>query len=297
MSSPLISVVMSVYNGEKYLDQAVESILCQMLTDFEFIIINDGSTDSTLEMLEKYKAKDNRIVLVSRKNKGLVASLNEGISLAKGKYIARMDADDISFPERLFEQCRLMEFEQLDICGSHYEVINAESKKIDFCLTPLGMTTFRLYLLLSVPFAHGSVMIRRGFLDEKNLVYGTLGENAEDKGLWIEMYRNGARFNNVDQVLFRYRDFNMSLSKRNKKKLTSDVKRMQFFFIKEELDFLIEDVSLLVNDIEKLSYREIELLSDTIFLIIFKKFNLKLVKYIPLIPARFKVISFFKLFK
>ena len=297
MSSPLISVVMSVYNGEKYLDEAVQSILDQTFPDFEFIIINDGSTDATLEMLEKYKAKDNRIVLVSRENKGLVASLNEGISLAKGKYIARMDADDISFPERFFEQCRLMEFKQLDICGCHYEVINAESKKIDFCLTPLGMTTLRLYLLLSVPFAHGSVMIRRGFLEEKNLVYGTFWKNAEDKGLWIEMYRNGARFDNVDQVLFRYREFNMSLSKRNKNKLASDVKRMRANFIKEELDFLIEDVSLLANDIEKLSYREVELLSDTIFLIILKAGNLKLIKYIPLIPARFKVISFFKLFK
>ena len=297
MSSPLVSVVMSVYNGEKYLDEAVQSILDQTFTDFEFIIINDGSTDSTLEILEKYNAKDNRIVLVSRENKGLVASLNEGISLAKGKYIARMDADDISFPERFFEQYRLMELKQLDICGCHYEIINAESKKIDFCLTPLGMTTLRLYLLLSVPFAHGSVMIRRGFLEEKKLVYGSVWKNAEDKGLWIEMYRNGAEFDNVDQVLFRYREFNMSLSKRNKNKLASDVKRMQAEFLKKELHDLIEDVCLLTNNIENLSYREMELLSDVIFLIFMKEGKFNLIRYILFIPARFKVISFFKIFK
>ncbi|HIP11775.1 MAG TPA: glycosyltransferase family 2 protein, partial [Arcobacter sp.] len=104
MKNPMVSVLLSVYNGEKYLDEAIESILNQTYQDFEFIIINDGSTDKSLEIIEKYKKEDNRIVVISRENKGLIYSLNEGISQAKGKYIARMDADDISLATRFEEQ-------------------------------------------------------------------------------------------------------------------------------------------------------------------------------------------------
>ena len=96
MNNPLVSVVMSVYNSEKYLKEAIESILNQTYTNFEFIIVNDGSTDSSLDIIQEYMKKDERIVLISRDNKGLPYSLNEGIEKAKGKYIARMDADDIS---------------------------------------------------------------------------------------------------------------------------------------------------------------------------------------------------------
>lgn len=95
INNPTISVVISVYNGEKYLSEAIESVLNQTYKDFEFIIINDGSTDNSLEIIKKYQNQDERIVLISRENKGLVSSLNEGIEKAKGKYIARMDADDI----------------------------------------------------------------------------------------------------------------------------------------------------------------------------------------------------------
>ncbi len=95
-----ISVVMPVYNAEKYIKQAVESILNQSFSDFEFIIINDGSTDGTLAILENYVKEDERIHLISRENKGLVATLNEGIDLAGSPLIARMDADDISLPHR-----------------------------------------------------------------------------------------------------------------------------------------------------------------------------------------------------
>jgi len=97
----IVSVIMAVYNAEKYLDEAIQSILIQTYEKFEFIIINDGSSDKSLEILEKYAIQDSRIVMINRKNKGLVYSLNEGILKAKGKYIARMDADDISDPFRL----------------------------------------------------------------------------------------------------------------------------------------------------------------------------------------------------
>ena len=99
--SELISVILPVYNGEKYLKESIESILNQTYTNFEFIIIDDGSKDSSLEIIKEYEKEDERIIVISRENKGLVASLNEGIATAKGKYIARMDADDVSLSERL----------------------------------------------------------------------------------------------------------------------------------------------------------------------------------------------------
>lgn len=104
MSDPKVSVLMPVYNAERYLAEAVESILEQTFEDFEFIIINDGSTDNSLSILQEYAAKDERIRLISRENRGLVATLNEMIDLAQGELLARMDADDIALPERLERQ-------------------------------------------------------------------------------------------------------------------------------------------------------------------------------------------------
>ena len=99
--APVISVVMSVHNGEKYLREAVESILNQTFRDFEFIIIDDGSTDGSKTILEEYAAKDSRIrLVVPWENRGLTKSLNDGLALARGEFIARMDADDIALPQR-----------------------------------------------------------------------------------------------------------------------------------------------------------------------------------------------------
>jgi len=114
-----VSIVMSVYNAQKYLDEAIESILNQTYSNFEFIIINDGSTDKSLEIIENYAKKDSRIIVINRENKGLIYSLNEGIRKANGKYIARMDADDISLPQRLEKQVEFMEKNKnIGICGT-----------------------------------------------------------------------------------------------------------------------------------------------------------------------------------
>ncbi len=104
-----ISVVMSVYNGERYLALAIKSILKQTFKDFEFIIVDDGSTDRSLEIIRKYEKKDSRIRVLVQENQGLAAALNNGIAIAKGKYIARMDDDDISLPKRLELQFAFME--------------------------------------------------------------------------------------------------------------------------------------------------------------------------------------------
>ncbi len=104
-----LSVIMPVYNGQDFVSKAIESILGQTFSDFEFIIINDGSTDRTLKILESYQKKDKRIVLLNQENKGIAKSLNRGIAKAKGDYIARQDADDISFPDRLRNQVEFLD--------------------------------------------------------------------------------------------------------------------------------------------------------------------------------------------
>ena len=99
---PYISVLMSVYNGERWLRDSIDSVLSQSEGDFEFIIINDGSTDNTSAVLESYN--DERLVIVNQKNMGLTKSLNKGLGVAKGEFVARIDADDICIPNRLYEQ-------------------------------------------------------------------------------------------------------------------------------------------------------------------------------------------------
>lgn len=107
--NPAISVVMPVHNGEKYLREAVDSILSQTFQDFEFIVIDDGSTDQSTDILNEYARKDARIRLISRENRGVAKSLNEAIALACGAYVARMDADDVSLPQRLEKQLDYLE--------------------------------------------------------------------------------------------------------------------------------------------------------------------------------------------
>lgn len=148
-SVPLVSVVMSVYNGRPYLDKAVESILSQTFRDFEFIIIDDGSTDGSIEDLKRYAACDSRIRLVIQENRGLTKSLNTGLKLACGKYIARMDADDIAFPERFEKQvAALDENPNLVMLGANVELITEYGIRLGLRPQGKGHGDIRRRLLL-----------------------------------------------------------------------------------------------------------------------------------------------------
>ena len=133
MSSPIVSVVMSVLNGERFLREAVESILDQSLREFEFIIINDGSTDFSGSILDSYQHKDPRLRVVHQENMGLVESLNRGCGLARGKYIARMDADDIAIQDRLRWQADFMETHpEVGVVGGAVEVIDTTGRSLPY---------------------------------------------------------------------------------------------------------------------------------------------------------------------
>lgn len=282
----MISVVMPVYNAEKCLDEAIESILTQTYTNFEFIIINDGSTDHSLEIIEKYKSEDERIILVSRENKGLVASLNEGIDKAKGKYIARMDADDISLPQRLEKQIELMEKENLDICGGDYLSIDEEGSLVSLNMTPKGQEMCTLSLVSKVPFAHPTVMIKKDFLDKHKLRYGqSQYKKAEDLDLWNRMHEKGAKFSNVNDIIFKYRIIANSLSKVNDQSIRKETKKMlNNFYLnnKETINAILnknynnlnnEEQSLFIRAIYKIYLKKFQITK----LILLKKYNKKLV--------------------
>lgn len=205
IATPLISVLMSVYNGEDYLRESIDSILGQTLTDFEFIIVDDGSVDGTSKVLNS--VSDPRVVRINnQKNFGLSASLNKGISIARGRYIARMDADDISLPCRLEKQMVFME-EHLDIavCGTWVELIGDVQATV--WKHPLEYSGIYSRLLFSNPLVHSSVMIRASAFHANRLLYDDTVRFAQDYDLWsrsIEKFR----FANIGQVLLYYRIHN-----------------------------------------------------------------------------------------
>ena len=156
-SNPFVSVVMSVYNGGEFLKDAINSILSQSYKNFEFIIINDGSSDNFSEILELYD--DERIkVLNNQENKGLVYSLNRGLLESIGKYIVRMDADDISLPNRIEKQVEFMQREpEVGVCGSYIEIFGDTIKR-KVQRFPSNVNVNEAFLLFSTCLAHPSVI-------------------------------------------------------------------------------------------------------------------------------------------
>jgi glycosyltransferase involved in cell wall biosynthesis len=200
---PKISIVMSVYNGEKYLKESVESILKQTESDFEFIIINDGSTDNTLSLLKQFTLQDPRIKLVTRENRGLIYSLNEGISLAQSSYIARMDADDIAYPDRLEKQLAYMKAYNLVLCGTWAEAIDDVGKNIKEMNYPPKIETIERFALLHNPFIHPSVIFTKEIINKVG-GYRNLFQHIEDYELWSRIIF-GYPTGNIPEILLKYR--------------------------------------------------------------------------------------------
>lgn len=203
---PLISVLMPVYNAEKYLQEAVDSILNQTFTDFEFLITDDGSIDNSLKILRKYAQQDPRIILITQANMGYTKSLNNMLRKAKGKYIARMDADDIALPKRFALQVNFLENNPDYVAvGSRVLLIDPEGLPI----MPFSQQTHheeidRGHLAgKGGMIVHPAVMIRREALIEINGYRQEL-EPAEDLDLFLRLAEVG-RIANIPETLFQYR--------------------------------------------------------------------------------------------
>jgi len=203
---PIISVLMAVYNSEKYLSEAIESILAQTYSDFEFIIINDGSIDRSEAILQEYRKQDERIRVISRGNTGHAAALNEGLIHANGRYVARMDNDDIAFPERFAKQVAFLE-EQSDYVavGSRVLMIDPEGRPIGLAneLTSHEEIDAMHLAGSSGAIAHPAVMLRSIAL-QKIGGYNKKMETAEDVDLFLRLAEVG-RLANLPEVLLKYR--------------------------------------------------------------------------------------------
>jgi len=191
VTNPEITVLMSVYNGEKYLREAIDSILNQTFADFEFIIINDGSVDSSVAIIESYN--DPRIRLINNEtNIGITKSLNNGIKLSRGKYVARMDADDISCPERFEIQLDYFYADpSLTLCSSRCRIIDEYRSLIGDTHPPdsnilLGWHSLAWRLLFFNIIPHASVIVKKKTLVEFG-GYSVSAERAEDYDLWSRM--------------------------------------------------------------------------------------------------------------
>lgn len=207
---PCISVVMPVYNGANTIREAVNSILSQTFEDFELIIIDDGSTDDTMEVVRSIK--DERIKYIeNEKNRDIVYALNIGLSSATGTYIARMDADDISLPERFDIQKNFMDnHPRVGACGTWMESFG-ESEFI--WKSPVTFDEVKAQLLVDTPIWHPTAMIRRGTLINNDVSYDQDYVKAEDYKFWFDLSKV-TELQNIPKVLLKYRLYEGSTARR-----------------------------------------------------------------------------------
>ncbi len=244
---PVVSVLMSVYNGQKFLDEAVQSVLNQSFTDFEFLIVDDGSTDTTINILEKYS--DPRIKIIKNEtNLGLIASLNKLIKASNGKYLARLDSDDIAHPERFKLQVEAMECDKnLVLLGSNCRFINEDSHVIYGGRTHFSEEfdypdKFVRWLLFfpENPFVHSSVMIRRETLVNSGLLYSPDARHVEDFDLWTKLCFFG-KMKILRQPLVDFRLVSNSITSKNNDWQIQKTKEIVMNFRRKFLGQLSED--------------------------------------------------------
>lgn len=225
---PLVSVVLPVYNAERFVAAALESVLSQSLRAIELIVLDDGSTDRSLAEIERVAGADPRVRIVTRPNKGLIATLNEGVALGRGRWIARMDADDISTPDRFAIQLQHLETSHTDICGTAvtYFGDGAHPTRV----YPLSDAAVKFTLLYDCALAHPSVMARASLLKENP--YDPAAPHAEDYELWCRLAMKGATFANVVQPLLLYRRHGQQVSLRHRDEQRAHADRAALVYAK-----------------------------------------------------------------
>ena len=226
MKDPEISVVMPVFNGSSTIKTAIDSILKQSYHDFELIIVDDGSTDNTVEIIKNYQER--RIKLICNKVKmGIASSLNRGLAAARGKYIARMDADDYSLPDRLLkEKVFLDNHPETGLIGSWVIIKNTISGAERLVKLPVSGKTTRQFVYKDNPFIHSSVMFRRELLP----IVGMYNPDYcwEDYDLWIRMLKVTQGMNLPEALVIRYE---------NSQNVTQTIKKAQAYYERLRLQY------------------------------------------------------------
>lgn len=268
IKSPIISVIMPVYNADEYLSASIESILNQTYKNFEFIIINDGSTDNSEKIICSYN--DKRIKYIKYdSNLGYVARLNYGLSIASGTFIARMDADDISKPERLEKQLNFLNLNpSIALVGSCYEKIK-DNINLGFKKQQQKPYQLKFRLLFGSNIAHPTVMFRRELIDLNRYFYKSEFSPAEDYELWTRLVMEFELYNMPISLLY-YRIHSNQISKTKSKIQRENFRRAHASYVKSLLKisnevFLNEVITFLLSP-KQLSYPKRIKLASKIFI-------------------------------
>ncbi len=233
---PKVSVLLTVYNGEKYVADAIDSILKQTFSDFEFIIINDGSTDKTESIIKSIK--DKRIKFINnQENNGRVAVLNQGLDIAKGEYVALIDADDVALPQRFECQVKFLdENPDVGVVGTAIQMFGTRKngKKVYY-----KSDITALDVLFSSPVANPTVMMRRDVIETCQLRYREEYKHAEDYDFWTQAIKY-TRIVNIPVVLMKYRqhDANISLVYNKAQSQTAKQIRREFLRFLSDIPYV-----------------------------------------------------------
>ncbi len=296
--NPKISVVLPVYNGEKYLREAIDSILKQTFNDFELLIISDGSTDGSHEIINEYS--DDRVHFIkNEKNEGLIFTLNRGLKEARGEYIARMDQDDISTRDRLQEQYDFLERNPgVALAGGWAEVIDENNNHLGYKRSPSEYYLIKFELLFRNPFIHSTIFFRKEII-QKLGGYNKDYEHAEDYELYSEM-SDKYKIVNIPKILLRFRIHSQSIGQvpktkeiqeETRKKIVLNNINSYYKLAQGDIDIInnTESKSGLISTLKRTylnkkifrAYTTKERLSKNEFLklnLIYKQKNIKLVK-------------------
>ena len=202
MPEPLVTVLMSVFNGEDFLGQAIDGILGQSFGEFQFLIVDDGSRDTTPAILADYAKRDPRITLIlNEKNAGLTVSLNRGLARATGRFLARQDADDVALPNRLAKQVAFFRSHPgVGLLGGHCLYVDGDGKGLGDGKAPCTDTEIRWQSLFINPFFHTTVMFRREIVGGDLVRYDESLANSQDYELWVRMLAQTRAFNLGDPL-------------------------------------------------------------------------------------------------
>lgn len=242
-NNPLCSVVMSVYNGGDFLSDAIESILQQTYKNFEFIIINDASTDNSLKRIQSYD--DDRIIIINNeKNIFLAASLNKGINVSKGKYIVRMDADDISMPNRLSKQVQYMECNpNIGISGTCSEIIGFGS---GYGKYSQENNIIKYSLLYECHLLHPTIIMRSDLIKDHELYYNESYRKNQDYELFIRAI-DITDFGNLPDYLIKYRQSEENIKREVHNQNENIINIQKQLYVKLGIEITNEEIILFKN--------------------------------------------------
>jgi glycosyltransferase involved in cell wall biosynthesis len=228
-SKPLISVLMPAFNVDQYVGQAIDSVLKQSFTNFELIVLDDGSSDGTAKVIDRYS--DTRLTKIFlTENKGLVNARNTLVGMARGDYIAFLDSDDLADPNRLELQLKYLQSNQLDLCGTDHLVLHQSSGKIKSSKQRHSDADIRAMISVCSPICNPSVMGRADIF--KKVPYLAGNDGAEDYVMWVNLARSGCKFGNVPRNLIIYRVHEQQISKVQNAKVNNIFEKNRRSYIK-----------------------------------------------------------------